>query len=81
VSRKAVFDAMVFLQAGANPTGPSGACFAHVRSGLITLFTSPETVAELRGLLARPNIRKKFPHLTDEVAEEFVREYPFTGRG
>ena len=37
-------------------------------------MTSPETVAELRGLLSRPNIRKKFPHLTDEVAEAFVRE-------
>jgi putative PIN family toxin of toxin-antitoxin system len=65
---------MVFLQAGANPTGPSGACFARVRSGMLALITSPETVAELRGLLARPNIRKKFPHLTDEVAEGLVTE-------
>ena len=65
---------MVFLQAGANPDGPSGACLAHASTGSIALITSPETVAELRGLLARPNIRKKFPHLTDEVAEAFVRE-------
>jgi predicted nucleic acid-binding protein len=61
VSRKAVFDAMVFLQAVANPSGPSGACLAHVRSGTLALVTSPQTVAELRGLLARPNTRKKFP--------------------
>ena len=74
MNRKAVFDAMVFLQAGANPTGPSGACFAHVRSGRLALITSPATVAELRGLLARPNIRRKFPHLTDEVAEGLVAE-------
>ena len=74
VSRRAVFDAMVFLQAGANPAGPSGACLALARSGSITLITSPETVAELRRLLARPNIRTKFPHLTDELAEAFVRE-------
>jgi hypothetical protein len=46
VSRKAVFDAMVFLQAGANPGGPSGACLDQVRSGSITLITSPDTVAE-----------------------------------
>jgi putative PIN family toxin of toxin-antitoxin system len=65
---------MVFLQAGANPAGPSGVCFAHARSGSITLITSPETIAELSGLLGRPNIRKKFPHLTDEVAESFLRE-------
>ena len=70
---------MVFLQAGANPAGPSGACFGHARSGVIALITSPETVAELRGLLARPNIRKKFPHLTDEVAEAFVLEVERTG--
>jgi putative PIN family toxin of toxin-antitoxin system len=74
VSRKAVFDAMVFLQAVANPSGPSGACFARVRSGALALITSPQTVAELRGLLARPNIRKKFPHLTDEAAEKFIAE-------
>ncbi len=74
MSRRAVFDAMVFLQAGANPAGPSEACLDHVRSGSITLITSPETVAELRGLLARPNIRKKVPHLTDERADAFVEE-------
>jgi putative PIN family toxin of toxin-antitoxin system len=74
VSRKAVFDAMVFLQAVANPAGPSGACFAHVRSGTLALITSPQTIAELRGLLARPNIRKKFPHLTRDLAEGLVRE-------
>ncbi len=44
------------------------------RAGSITLTTSPEIIAELAGLLARPNIRKKFPHLTDEVAEALVRE-------
>jgi len=74
VSRKAVFDAMVFLQAAANPSGPSGACFAHVRSGTLMLITSAETVSELRGLLARPKIRTKFPHLTDDVAEALVTE-------
>jgi putative PIN family toxin of toxin-antitoxin system len=74
VIRKAVFDAMVFLQAGANPTGPSGACFEHARFGRLALVTSPETISEIRGLLARPNIRKKFPHLTDEVAAGLVAE-------
>jgi putative PIN family toxin of toxin-antitoxin system len=74
VSRKDVFDAMVFLQAAANPVGPSGACLALARSRSLALITTPETVAELSGLLARPNIRKKYPHLTDEVAEAFVEE-------
>ena len=74
MSRKVVFDAIVYLQAVANPAGPSGACFDHVRSGTLALITSSETVAELRGLLARPNIRKKFPHLTDQMAEELVTE-------
>ena len=37
-------------------------------------MASSATVSELRALLARPNIRKKFPHLTDDVAEAFVRE-------
>jgi len=74
LKRKVVFDAMVFLQAAANPSGPSGACFAHVRSGTLALITSLDTVAELRGLLARPNLRKKFPHLTNQVADRLVTE-------
>jgi putative PIN family toxin of toxin-antitoxin system len=74
VSPKAVFDAMVFLPAVANPSGPSGACLAHVRLGTLALITSPETIAELRGLLARPNIRKKFPHLSRELADAFLAE-------
>jgi putative PIN family toxin of toxin-antitoxin system len=74
VSRKAVFDAMVFLQAVANPAGPSGRCFACVRAGELALVTSPDTVEELRGLLARPNFRKKFPSLTDERAAAFMAE-------
>jgi uncharacterized protein len=74
VSRKAVFDAMVFLQAATNALGPSAACFAHARSGTLVLITSPETIAEIRGLLARPKIRKKFPRLTDETARTFVAE-------
>jgi putative PIN family toxin of toxin-antitoxin system len=74
VSRKAVFDAMVLLQAGANPSGPSGACFDHARAGALVLVTSPDTISELRELLGRPNIRKKFPHLTDDVVEGLVAE-------
>ncbi len=81
MSRRAVFDAMVFLQAGANPTGPGGACFALARSGKLALITSPETVAELRDLLARPNVRKKFPHLTDEVADGLIAEIERIGAG
>ena len=46
MSRKAVFDAMVFLQAGANPAGPSGGCLTDVRSGSITLITSLTRPAE-----------------------------------
>ncbi len=74
LSRKVVFDAVVYFQAAANPAGPSGVCLAYVRSGTLVLFTSIETIAELRGLLARPNIRKKFPHLTDQMSEKFVTE-------
>lgn len=74
MSRKVVFDAMVFLQAGANPAGPSGACLALARSGPLVLITSPEVLAELRDLLARPNIRRKFPRWTDELVDVFIRE-------
>jgi len=51
---KAVFDAMVFLQAAANPTGPSGECFAHARSGKLVLITSRDK--DLLDLMLDPDL-------------------------
>ena len=69
----AVFDCMVFVQAAGRPNGPARACFRLVNEGRVTLHVSAEILAEVRDVLARPKIQKKFPSLTPERIAEFVQ--------
>jgi predicted nucleic acid-binding protein len=62
----AVFDCMVFLQAATKRTGPAAACLALVDDGHVQLFISVNVLEEVRDVLNRPAIRKKFPAITDE---------------
>jgi putative PIN family toxin of toxin-antitoxin system len=70
--KRAIFDCMVFLQAAARSSGPSGACLQAVRDGRLELVISPEIIAEVRGVLTRPRTLRKFPALTVEAVEVFV---------
>ena len=70
---RAVFDCMVFLQAAARPDGPAGACLRQVEEGKVILCISPPIMAEVRDVLSRPKTQKKFPLLTTESVEEFVK--------
>jgi predicted nucleic acid-binding protein len=69
-----VFDCMVFVQALANAKGPACACYELVRGGRLTLYVSPEIVAEVGDVLGRPKVRRKLPTLTDERVEAFLRD-------
>ncbi|HEY2158135.1 MAG TPA: PIN domain-containing protein, partial [Isosphaeraceae bacterium] len=68
----AVFDCMIFLQAAARPGGPAGACLQAVRDGHLQLFVSPEILAEVCDVLARPRTLRKFPALAVEAVDLFV---------
>ncbi|MBM3997637.1 MAG: putative toxin-antitoxin system toxin component, PIN family [Planctomycetes bacterium] len=68
----AVFDGMVFLQAAGSRKGPAAACLTLVEQQHVKLFVSAEILEEVRDILHRPSVRKNFPKLTDEVADEFV---------
>jgi putative PIN family toxin of toxin-antitoxin system len=71
---KAVFDCMVFVQAAARHQGPVRACFDAAISGQVDLFVSPATLDELRDVLSRPELRRKFAEWTDAGADRFVAE-------
>lgn len=79
MSVRAVFDCMLFLQAATNEAGPAFACFRLVGEDKLTLCVSPEILAEVRDVLSRPSIRKKFPRLTDERADEFLQSVAAKG--
>lgn len=70
----AVFDCMVFLQAATNDRGPAFACLALVETGDVALAVSPSILAEVRDVLTRPKIRAKFPHLTQDRVDIFLRK-------
>jgi len=63
---------MVFLQAAVNPSGPAGACVNVASVGVVQLFVSEATIAEVGDVLTRPKIRKKFSTLTPGRVDEFL---------
>ena len=73
MNARAVFDCMIFVQAVTNESGPAFACFQYVEEGRLTLCLSHEILAEVRDVLSRPKVRRKFTHLTEERIEEFLR--------
>lgn len=69
---RAVFDCMVFLQAAASDSGPAAACIGMADGGPVDLCLSAEIEAEIRDVLSRPRIRKKFRTLTPERIADFL---------
>ena len=70
---KAVFDTVSYLQAVTNPNGPAWAALELTDAGRIRLVASEETLREVVDVLSRPNIRKRFPSLTDERLGQFLQ--------
>src|SRR2546422_469209 len=61
------------LLARAAATGPAFACFRLVEGGQVTLCVSVETLAEAQDVLTRPALQAKFPCLTPERVEVFLK--------
>ena len=63
---------MVFLQAVVSRRGPAFALLAFAEEGRLELLVSTETLAELREVLVRPAVQRKFPLLTMELVKAFL---------
>lgn len=74
MSRRAVFDCMVFVQALARPRGPAGECLERARSGECELLVSDAILAEARVVIARPRLRRTFIRATDEHVDAFFAD-------
>ncbi len=72
MTARVVFDCMVFLQGAARSASPARACFQVVDEGLVTLYVSPAVLAEVRDVLSRPELVKRFPALSAEWVTAFV---------
>jgi predicted nucleic acid-binding protein len=69
---RVVFDCVVLLQGAGRPSGPAGACV--ILLDRFTLCFSPQIFAEVSDVHNRPEIRRRFPLLTDERVETFLSD-------
>ncbi len=67
-----VYDCMIFVQAAANPAGPSGQCLRLVESGGVRLAMSQAIRYEIHDVLGRPAVRAKVPAMTDARVAEIL---------
>jgi len=73
VNAPAVFDCMVFLQAAARPHRVH-LLFDAINRRELTLFVSPEIIAEVHDVLTRPSVQRQFSALTPEVVKNFLAD-------
>ena len=65
---------MIYLQGVARAKSSANACFALVKENIVELYLSLETLAEIEDVLTRPKFRNRFPSLTDEMIEAFLKD-------
>lgn len=72
MSSRVVCDTMVFYQWATIRRERLHGVHSAVLEGRVRLCVSPELLSEVRDLLARPSIRAKSPHLTDDRVNAFL---------
>jgi putative PIN family toxin of toxin-antitoxin system len=70
---RVVFDCNVLLQAAARERSVAAKCLNLAESGLIEFCLSREVLAEVEDVLNRPEIRARFPDLSDEIIGAFLK--------
>jgi putative PIN family toxin of toxin-antitoxin system len=65
---------MVFLQGAMRATGPAAACFRLVDGGAVQLCVSAELLAEVKDVLARPSLQRRYKTLAPENVAKFMAE-------
>lgn len=68
----AIFDAMIFLRAAANPHGEARRCLRAIEYGRCRLVVSQASRYEVIDVLNRTEVRRKLPSLTNDCADEIV---------
>ncbi len=69
-----VYDCMIFLQALISDKGPAFACFERVERGGVILAASPAVLEEVREVLSRFDLQRRFPRIVPERIQKFLVE-------
>lgn len=70
---RVVLDCVILLQAAARRKSAAASCLALAESGRIEIFVSEETLAEIKDVLDRPEVRAQFADLNDEIVGAFLK--------
>jgi putative PIN family toxin of toxin-antitoxin system len=74
VSTLAVYDCMLFFSAAARPSRIQ-MLFELVKSRTVSLCLSPDVLAEIRDVLTRPKLMRKYPALTKDAVDAFLSDH------
>lgn len=69
---RAVLDTNVLLRALTSPGGPSARIYDAVLDGRFKLVLSPAILRELREVLLRPSVRRRFPIPLEDLADQIA---------
>ncbi len=69
---RVVFDCMVFLQGLLSTSGPAVSCVKLFEDGKVNLIVSKDILVEIREVLLRSSLRKKYSRLTEERVERLL---------
>ena len=71
---RAVFDAVVFVQALISGRGQAAACIDRIKNGDAVLFLSDAVLAEMNDVPLRPELTRRYSQLTPERVDAFVKD-------
>jgi uncharacterized protein len=76
---RVVLDTVVFVQALISGRGASAGCIERLRRGQFILLLSEPLLAEMREVPLRPELRRRYSHLTGERVAAFLSEVQLMG--
>jgi uncharacterized protein len=71
---RVVLDTVVFVQALISGRGASAGCVDRLKAGTFTLFLSDATYDELISVPLRPELTRKYSHLSEDHVRRFVAD-------
>lgn len=74
-----IFDTVALVQSTINPNSAAAKCLAYFEQGKIVAAVSRATLAEVKDVLSRPQIRQRYKHITDEIVTGLTQRLSYKG--
>jgi putative PIN family toxin of toxin-antitoxin system len=75
-----VFDTVTIVQSAINPKCLARRCLAYFEQSKISVAVSRDTLEEVRDVLARPRLRQRHKHITDEQVAALIQLLSYKGQ-